>query len=69
SYRLGDIVRAKVISLGDARSYYLSTMENEYGVIYAQSLAGAAMIPISWTNMQCIKTGEIESRKCAKPNI
>jgi hypothetical protein len=31
-YRPGDIVRARVISLGDARQYYLSTAENELGV-------------------------------------
>lgn len=32
SFRPGDIVRARVISLGDARQYYLSTAENELGV-------------------------------------
>lgn len=31
-FRPGDIVRARVISLGDARQYYLSTAENELGV-------------------------------------
>nr|CAG8546763.1 8556_t:CDS:2 [Entrophospora candida] len=39
SFRPGDIVRAEVISLGDARSYTLSTAKNELGVIYAQSVA------------------------------
>ncbi|CEH15811.1 Exosomal 3'-5' exoribonuclease complex, subunit ski4 (Csl4) [Ceraceosorus bombacis] len=34
-FRPGDIVRAQVISLGDARSYYLSTASNNLGVIYA----------------------------------
>ncbi|CAG8462028.1 7694_t:CDS:2 [Diversispora eburnea] len=67
SYRLGDIVKAEVISLGDARSYYLSTAKNEYGVIYAQSVAGAMMVPISWQKMQCTKTKAVELRKCAKP--
>ncbi|CAG8587458.1 1948_t:CDS:2 [Cetraspora pellucida] len=69
SFRLGDIIRAEVISLGDARSYYLSTAKNELGVIYAQSVAGAVMIPISWQEMQCTKTKAIEPRKCAKPDI
>ncbi|CAG8668206.1 10713_t:CDS:2, partial [Dentiscutata erythropus] len=68
-FRLGDIIRAEVISLGDARSYYLSTAKNELGVIYAQSVAGAVMIPISWQEMQCTKTKAIEHRKCAKPDI
>ncbi|KAI8971801.1 hypothetical protein BDF20DRAFT_886519 [Mycotypha africana] len=67
SFRPGDIVKAEVISLGDAKSYYLSTAKNELGVIYATSLAGATMIPISWQEMQCPKTKAIELRKCAKP--
>ncbi|KAG2228356.1 hypothetical protein INT45_011148 [Circinella minor] len=67
SFRPGDIVRAEVISLGDARSYYLSTAKNELGVIFATSVAGATMIPISWQEMQCPKTKTIEYRKCAKP--
>lgn len=69
-FRLGDIVKAKVVSgvgvaarrwspasqlprhanpladvcklsLGDARSYYLSTAANELGVVYATSESGA----------------------------
>ncbi len=40
-FRPGDIVRATVISLGDARSYYLSTAGNELGVIYAVSATSA----------------------------
>ncbi|KAI7881410.1 hypothetical protein K492DRAFT_146212 [Lichtheimia hyalospora FSU 10163] len=67
SFRPGDIVRAEVISLGDARSYYLSTAKNELGVIFATSVAGATMIPISWQEMQCPITKAIEYRKCAKP--
>ncbi|RXH82515.1 hypothetical protein DVH24_036856 [Malus domestica] len=75
SFRLGDIVRAHVVSfvwnaplsLGDARAYYLSTAKNELGVISAQSAAsGETMVPISWTEMQCPRTGQIEQRKVAK---
>lgn len=40
SFRPGDIVRAEVISLGDARHYMLSTAKNELGVIFATSVAG-----------------------------
>ncbi|GAM19228.1 hypothetical protein SAMD00019534_024030 [Acytostelium subglobosum LB1] len=36
SFRPGDIVVAQVISLGDSRSYYLSTAKNELGVVFAQ---------------------------------
>ncbi|KAI8377554.1 uncharacterized protein BYT42DRAFT_546231 [Radiomyces spectabilis] len=67
SFRPGDIVRAEVISLGDARSYYLTTAKNELGVVFATSVAGATMIPISWQEMQCPITKTIEYRKCAKP--
>ncbi|PQQ14915.1 exosome complex component CSL4 [Prunus yedoensis var. nudiflora] len=66
SFHPGDIVRAIVLSLGDARAYYLSTAKNELGVISAQSTAGATMVPISWTEMQCPLTGQIEHRKVAK---
>ncbi|KAI8823414.1 uncharacterized protein EV422DRAFT_353945 [Fimicolochytrium jonesii] len=67
SFRPGDVVRAEVVSLGDARSYYLSTANNDLGVIFAQSIAGHTMIPISWEEMVCPKTKVIEHRKCAKP--
>ncbi|KAK9082899.1 hypothetical protein Scep_029370 [Stephania cephalantha] len=66
SFRPGDIVKALVLSLGDARAYYLSTAKNELGVVSAESMAGASMVPISWTEMQCPVTGQIEQRKVAK---
>ncbi|XXG90700.1 hypothetical protein AAC387_Pa12g2404 [Persea americana] len=66
SFRPGDIVRALVLSLGDARAYFLSTAKNELGVVSAESIAGATMVPISWTEMQCPLTGQIEKRKVAK---
>ncbi|KAG1899099.1 uncharacterized protein F5891DRAFT_1039630 [Suillus fuscotomentosus] len=56
-----------VISLGDARSYYITTARNDLGVIFATSEAGASMDPVSWQEMRCPKTGRIEKRKCAKP--
>nr|GEZ46742.1 exosome complex component CSL4 [Tanacetum cinerariifolium] len=40
SFRPGDIVKASGISLGDARAYYLSTAQNELGVVSAESMAG-----------------------------
>lgn len=66
SFRPGDIVKALVLSLGDARAYYLSTAKNELGVVSAQSIAGATMVPIGWTEMQCPLTGQVEQRKVAK---
>ncbi|EDO49274.1 predicted protein [Nematostella vectensis] len=65
-FRPGDIVVARVTSLGDAHSYLLSTAENELGVVFAKSEAGATMVPISWCEMQCPKTMAKEQRKVAK---
>ncbi|CAA6666485.1 unnamed protein product [Spirodela intermedia] len=66
SFRPGDIVRALVLSLGDARAYYLSTAKNELGVLSAQSSAGKEHYlqhqsstcqsrdgTHQWTEMQC----------------
>jgi exosome complex component CSL4 len=66
SFHAGDIVRAMVLSLGDARAYYLSTAKNELGVVSAESAAGETMVPISWTEMQCPLSGQTEQRKVAK---
>ncbi|KAG6885449.1 hypothetical protein C0993_001529 [Termitomyces sp. T159_Od127] len=66
-FRGGDVVRGVVISLGDARSYFVTTARNDLGVIFATSEAGATMEPVSWQEMRCPKTGRIEKRKCAKP--
>ncbi|THU91728.1 hypothetical protein K435DRAFT_829800 [Dendrothele bispora CBS 962.96] len=66
-FRGGDVVRGVVISLGDARSYFVTTARNDLGVIFATSEAGHTMEPVSWQEMRCPKTGSIEKRKCAKP--
>jgi exosome complex component CSL4 len=65
--RVGDIVRASVISLGDERSYYISTVGNELGVAVAVSEDGNAMLPASWKEMRDVVTGKSEARKVAKP--
>lgn len=67
-FRVGDIVKAIVISLGDEKSYYISTAGNEYGVIIARSEAGNPMVPASWKEMRDTVTGKGESRKVAKPS-
>lgn len=66
--RPGDVVKAKVVSLGEMRHYILSTAANELGVVLAQSLAGNTLIPQSWEQMIDPITKEIEYRKCAKPD-
>jgi exosome complex component CSL4 len=65
--RVGDIVRASVISLGDERSYYISTAGNDFGVAVAVSEDGNAMVPVSWKEMRDVFNGKPESRKVAKP--
>ncbi|KAK4502200.1 hypothetical protein PRZ48_005625 [Zasmidium cellare] len=67
SFRVGDVVRAVVISLGDERSYYLSTAKNELGVVMAVSEWGNQMVPVSWREFMDESTGAREARKVAKP--
>lgn len=43
----GDIVRACIISLGDARQYYLSTANEQLGVIYAKTVSDDVSTTIS----------------------
>uniref|UniRef100_A0A8C4QC71 Exosome component 1 n=1 Tax=Eptatretus burgeri TaxID=7764 RepID=A0A8C4QC71_EPTBU len=66
SFRPGDMILARVISLGDSQSYLLSTAENELGVVVARSEAGGHMVPISWCEMQCPKSHVKELRKVAR---
>ncbi|XP_039251841.2 exosome complex component CSL4-like [Styela clava] len=66
-FRPGDVVLAKVLSLGDASSYLLTTAENGLGVVLARSEAGELMLPISWQEMQCPVSYVKESRKVARP--
>lgn len=67
SFRPGDMVRARVISLGEGPSYILSTASNELGVVLARCHeCGEMMSPTSWCDMQCNKTSVREKRKVAK---
>ncbi|KAI0229914.1 Exosome complex component CSL4 [Lamellibrachia satsuma] len=65
-FRPGDIILARVLSLGDAQSYVLTTAENELGVVIARSEEGFTMVPISWCEMKCPKSHLTEFRKVAK---
>lgn len=72
-------MQACKISLGDARSYYLSTASNHLGVVYALPCPDPTELqvpaasdlqplePISWQEMRNPMTGAIEKRKVAKP--
>ena len=65
-FRQNDIIKAKIISLGNLKNYYLSTVDSNFGVIIGYSIFGHKMIPISWNKMQCKQTKVIEMRKVAK---
>eukprot|EP00535_Pseudo-nitzschia_heimii_P002944 CAMPEP_0197186974 /NCGR_PEP_ID=MMETSP1423-20130617/14968_1 /TAXON_ID=476441 /ORGANISM="Pseudo-nitzschia heimii, Strain UNC1101" /LENGTH=224 /DNA_ID=CAMNT_0042638425 /DNA_START=34 /DNA_END=708 /DNA_ORIENTATION=- len=67
-FRPGDLVACRVISMGDARRYFLSTAETELGVVRAER-NGIPMVPVSWKEMECPETGVREPRKCAKPLV
>ena len=68
-FRPCDIIRARVLSLGEALHYVLTTAENELGVIFAKGEAGFPLLPYSWEEMQCPKTGNKELRKVAKVKL
>lgn len=67
SFRVGDLVRGTVISLGDQSNYYISTDRNELGVVMARSEEGRLMYPVSWKEFRDPVTGKGEARKAAKP--
>jgi exosome complex component CSL4 len=68
SCRPGDVVQARVISLGDSRAYYVTTASDELGVVFAQSAEeGTTMVPVSYDEMMCPVTHSREPRKVAKP--
>lgn len=70
SFRPGDLVRARIIGVGDpSAGFLLSTgISPHLGVIYGKSAAaGAPLLPFAWNEMVCSQTGSKEKRKCAKP--
>lgn len=70
--RPGDLIRARIIGVGDASAgFLLSTgLEAELGVIFAKGAAsGQPLVPISWREMICPQTGIREARKAAKPQL
>ena len=48
SFRPNDIVKAQVLSLGDSKSYFLTTAQNDLGVMLAHSATGHVMVPIRY---------------------
>ena len=71
SFRPTDVVKAKVISLGDsARNLYLTTAGEDLGVMVAKNeTTNKLMLPYDWSSMIDVSTGESEKRKVAKPEM
>lgn len=68
-FRPGDVVRAAVVSLGDARAYYLSTAEPHLGVVHAVGEGGGGgppLVPVGPDAMVDPATGRQERRKVAR---
>lgn len=68
--RPGDLVRARIIGVGDASAGFLLSVavEETLGVVFAKCAAtGEPLVPISWNEMLCPKSGIKEPRKPAKP--
>ena len=67
SFVPGDVVRCKVLSMGDGRSLVLATNENTLGVVRAKcKRCKATMVAMNWQEMMCPKTEHREFRKVAK---
>ena len=63
-FRPRDIVRARVLSLGDQRAYYLTTAEPSLGVVSCLSkTTGLSMVPLDAKTVICKETQETEERK------
>lgn len=66
-FRVGDIVRGQVLSLGDQSFYYITTARNDLGVVMARSESGNMMFPASWNEMRDPISNVGEQRKVARP--
>ncbi|OQE04178.1 hypothetical protein PENSOL_c001G11951 [Penicillium solitum] len=68
-FRVGDIVRGSVISLGDQSFYYITTARNDLGVVMARSDAGNMMFPVSWKEMRDPITGTMVQQTTTKQTL
>lgn len=68
--RPGDLVRARIIGVGDASAGFLlsTAVHDALGVVFARSVAtGEPLVAVSWNEMVCPATGTKEPRKPARP--
>jgi exosome complex component CSL4 len=62
-----DFVRAQLISVGDMKSCYLSTIGQDFGVIQALDPQGNKLYPVDQSHMKN-DTGAVFKRKVARPS-
>jgi exosome complex component CSL4 len=62
----GDIVRAHMLSVGDMKSCFVSTIGQEFGVIVAKDPKGNELFPLDQSHMKN-KDGQVFKRKVARP--
>ncbi len=69
-FAAGDIVRAKTIAVGDAKSTFFSTIGSEYGVVLAKEQPigdGEFLVPVDQSHMRNASNTAVYKRKVAKP--
>ena len=66
-FQSGDIVRAKTIAIGDAKSSFFSTTGADYGVILAKGHDGEFLVPVDQSHMRTPDNSIVFKRKVAKP--
>ncbi|CDU17053.1 3'-5' exoribonuclease Csl4 [Plasmodium yoelii] len=62
-FKQGDIIKAKVLSIGQHSSYKLSTVGSDLGVIIALSEKGDILQPAAWNLMVNLSDMSFEQRK------
>lgn len=65
-FRVGDLVKAKVVSLGDSRSYFLTTASNELGVIFATASPSSDVLSASAGTDSFLPTALASSKPAAQ---
>eukprot|EP00820_Chromera_velia_P029815 Cvel_12671.t1-p1 / transcript=Cvel_12671.t1 / gene=Cvel_12671 / organism=Chromera_velia_CCMP2878 / gene_product=Exosome complex component CSL4, putative / transcript_product=Exosome complex component CSL4, putative / location=Cvel_scaffold837:62773-64820(+) / protein_length=195 / sequence_SO=supercontig / SO=protein_coding / is_pseudo=false len=59
-FRAGDLVRARILTTGDSKSFFVTTSSVDLGVVFAKSVNGFPLNPVSWDCMECSGTGRRE---------
>ncbi|CRG93128.1 exosome complex component CSL4, putative [Plasmodium gallinaceum] len=62
-FKQGDIIKAKILSIGQHSSYKLSTVGSDLGVIIALSDKGEILKPVAWNLMVNLSDMSFEQRK------